>query len=130
MLVADVTSSPGRSLSSPANERMLAPRGYFAIYKNDFLSERSRTNFTIFFSCLVVALLALQSRPIQKELVLKLATQQSILKILSQVIQFELKLFSKIVPLRGWISNNGFRLSFKSNQCGRAPTRGPPSGPK
>ena len=53
MPVADVTSSPGRSLSSPANERMIAPRGYFAIYKKDFTSEQYCTDFTL-FSCLVL----------------------------------------------------------------------------
>ena len=53
MLVAGVTSSSGRSLLSPANERMLAPREYFAINKKDFTSERYRTDFTL-FSCLVL----------------------------------------------------------------------------
>ena len=81
MPVADVTSSPGRSLSSSV---------FRDLPKEFYIRAELYRSYIILSSCFVIAFLALQGYRIQKALVLKLATQQSGLKTLSQGNQSEL----------------------------------------
>ena len=100
---ADVTSSPGHSLSSSANERMLAPKGYSEIYTKNLTSELNKLISHYYSFRFVTACLALQSHQIQKALVSRLETLQSALlkkkKNFSLITQSKLKfLFLKLGP--------------------------------